>query len=123
MHIQDKPLKPLASIQLSADENKILQWMRGASWEAQADARDPIPYKAKVPEFFGGVRLYRMQSGGGGASHNALELFIKKLEFQGCIARQELYPLTVEGGARFLSLKKAELDNLGVGREAEDEDE
>src|SRR5688500_5311632 len=112
MHIQDKPLKPLTSIQLSADESKILQWMRSASWEAQTGARDPIPYKAKVPEFFGGVRLYRMQAGGGSApSHNALELFIKKLEFQGCIARQELYPLAVEGGARFLSLKKAELEN------------
>ena len=123
MHATDRSLKSLQAIQLSADENKMLQWLRGASWEPQTDARDPIPYKAKVPEFFGGVRLYRVQaSGASSGGHNALDLFIKKLEYQGCITKQGLYPLVVQNGARFLLLKKVDLENIGVGK-SDDEDE
>lgn len=122
MHIPVQQLKPLDAVQLSVDEGKILVWLKRAAWEAQTDAREPIPYKTKVPEFFGGVRLYRMHAGGTPAGGlGALELFLKKLEYQGVIAKQGLYPLAGHGNTRFLSLTKAELDNLGVGREEEEE--
>lgn len=122
MYIQSKQLKPITSIQLSTDESKILSWLRGAAWKPQTDAREPIPYKAKVPEFFSGVRLYRMQGGGGGTgAQGALDLFVKKLEYQGVISKQDLYPVTTEGGARFLSLRKMDLENLGVGQEDDEE--
>ena len=122
MYIQPSQLKPIASIQLSADERKILSWLRSAVWKPQTDVREPIPYKAKVPEFFGGVRLYRVQGGGGSAgAHGALDLFIKKLEYQGVISKQDLYPVATEGSARFLSLKKTDLENLGVGQEDDEE--
>lgn len=98
----------------------MLAWIRSATWEAQKDAREPVPYKAKVPEFFGGVRMYRVAAGGGGAQ-NALEVLIKKLAFQGVLGKQDLYPLVVQGVGRYLFLKKAELDNLGVGQHDEDE--
>jgi hypothetical protein len=122
MHIAAKALTPLKNVQLSADESKMLAWIRAASWEPQTDAREPIPYTAKVPEFFGGARLYRVQAAAGlGGSQGLLDLFIKKLEYQGVITKQELYPVTVKGSARFLSLKKADLENLGVGQDDEDE--
>lgn len=122
MQVPVNQLKSLASVQLSADESKMLAWLRSAAWQPQNDARDPIPYKAKLPEFFSGVRLYNMQGGAGtSGAHGALSLFIKKLEYQGVISKQELYPVLTQGSARFLSLKKADLDNLGIGQE-EDED-
>lgn len=122
MQVPMGQLKPLSNVQLSADESKMLAWLRNVAWEAQTDARDPIPYKAKIPEFFGGVRLYNMQGGAGASgAHGALSLFIKKLEYQGVISKQELYPVVTQGSARFLSLKKADLENLGVGQE-DDED-
>jgi|CXWL01.1.fsa_nt_gi hypothetical protein len=123
MQVPINQLKPLSNVQLSADESKMLEWLRSAAWEPQNDARDPIPYKAKLPEFFGGVRLYNMQGGAGASgAHGALSLFIKKLEYQGVISKQELYPVVTQGSARFLSLKKADLDNLGVGQEEDEED-
>lgn len=122
MQVPSNPLKPLSSIQLSADENKLLAWMRKAAWEPQAQARTPIPYKAKVPEFFSGVRLYNIQGNAGpGGAHGLLSLFIKKLEYQGVISKQELYPVVTQDNARFLSLTKADLDNLGVGQEEEED--
>jgi hypothetical protein len=122
MHIQAIPLKPLASIELTAEENIILKWLRTVPWEPVAGAHERIPYKAKVPEFYGGARLYRMQAGGASAgSLGALELFIKKLGLQGVITKQALYPVEGHGNQpRYLSLKKAELDNLGVGKEEEE---
>ena len=121
MFAADKALVPLSRIQLSAEEKKILGWLREAAWEKVVEAREPTA-RAKVPEFFGGVRLYRIQASGGAAgSQNPLELFIKKLGFQGVIGKQEMYPLVVEGGARFVVLKQAELDNLGVGTQEDDE--
>jgi hypothetical protein len=119
MQVPVKQLKPLSSLQLTPEEHKIVAWMRKAAWEPQADAREPIPYKAKVPEFFGGVRLYNMQSGG---ALGPLDLFIKKIEYQGVITKQSLYPVSVQGTARYLSLAKADLDNLGVGGDEYDED-
>lgn len=123
MHIQAIPLKPLSSIELTAEESIILKWVRTAQWESVAGAKVPIPYKAKVPEFYGGVRLYRMQAGGASAgSLGALEVFIKKLGLQGVITKQTLYPVEGHGNQpRYLSLKKADLDNLGVGKEEEEE--
>lgn len=106
------PLKPLSSVELSAEETKILGWIRRAKWEKVPEAREPI-LKTKVPEFFDGVRLYRMQAGAG--SLNAIEMLIKKLGFQGVIGKQEMYPLQVVGVARYLSLKKSELEHLGMG--------
>ncbi len=121
MQIPVKQLKPLNSVQLSPDESKILKWFRSVKWEENKGVRETT-YKAKVPEFFNGVRLYRMQAGGSGAgSQGALELFIKKLEYQSVLTKQELYPVTTEGTARYLSLRKADLDNLGVGQDEEDE--
>jgi hypothetical protein len=122
MHIAPKQLNPLHSIQLTPDEEKIVSWFRKAVWEAQPTTREPIPYKTKVPEFFGGVRLYHMQAGGGASAQSPLERFIKKLEYQGVITKQDLYPLTIVAGARFLCLKKVDLDNLGVGQESEEEE-
>jgi len=123
MHIQIAALKPLSSIQLTVEETAILKWLRSAAWEPVIGAHEPIPYKAKVPEFYGGIRLYRMQAGGASAgSLGVLELFIKKLGLQGIIAKQELYPLSGHGAQpRYLSLKKADLDNLGVGQEEDEE--
>ncbi len=121
MQVQSKILKSLTVVELSADESKILGWLRKTKWAPVAGARDPIPYKTKVPEFFDGVRLYRMQAGATGAAQAPLEFFIKKLQFQGVIHKQDMYPLTTEAGAKYLALRKEDLDNLGVGQE-EDED-
>jgi len=121
MHIQPKQLKPLESIQLSEDESKILKWLKAAVWAPDTAANEPIPYKTTVPQFFSGVRLYGAVPGKAGAgSLGALELFIKKLEYQGVITKQELYPVTGHGLTRFLSLKKVDLANLGVGKEEEE---
>ncbi len=124
MHIQATPLKPLTSIELTVEENIILKWIRSSQWEPVKGVPEPIPYKAKVPEFYGGARLYRMQAGGASAgSLGALELFIKKLGLQGVISKQGLYPVEGHGNQpRFLSLKKADLQNLGVGAQEEDEE-
>jgi hypothetical protein len=123
MQVQSKSLKPLSTIQLSADEKKLLQWLKSVAWEPQAGTHEPIPYKAKVPEFFGGVRLFQMQGGGGaGAAYGAIGLFIKKLESQGVISKQDLYPITTQGSARYISLKKADLENLGAGQDEDDEE-
>lgn len=125
MYLQEKQLKSLQSIELTAEEGTILKWLRSAPWQAQTGAREPT-YKAKVPEFYSGVRLYRVQATGptGAGAMGALDLFIKKISFQGVISKQELYPVTAEGPARFLSLRRADLDNLGVrlgGGDDEDE--
>ena len=123
MYAPQTILKPLSSIQLGKEETTIVKWLRSAQWEPVKDAKTPIPYRAKVPEFFGGVQLYRMQGGAGGGAVGALELFIKKLGMQGVIGKQELYPLIGHGTQpRYVALKKAELDNLGVGQEEEDEE-
>lgn len=124
MQVAQKKLNPLSVAELTEDEKSILQWIRHADWIPQRGARDPIPYKAKVPEFFKGVRLYKVQGGAvtGAGAMGALDLFVKKVQFQGVISKQDLYPVTAEGTARFLSLKKADLDNLGVGADT-DEDE
>jgi hypothetical protein len=123
MHAAIKQLNPLSSLTLTQSEQTILKWIRSVNWEPVKDAHAPIPYKAKVPEFYGGVRLYNMQAGGSSSgSLGALELFIKKVQISGVIGKQELYPLAGHGNLRFLSLKKADLDNLGVGQE-EEEDE
>ncbi len=118
MYAADKQLKPLGSIELSEDERKILGWLREAPWEKVAEAREPT-LRAKVPEFFGGVRLYRMQAGSG--AQNAVEMLIKKLGFQGVIGKQDMYPLIVQGVARYLVLKQAELDNLGAGGDGDED--
>jgi len=124
MQVQAAALKPLGSIELTADDTVILKWIRSAAWEPVKGAHEPIPYKAKVPEFYGGVRLYRLQAGGASAgSLGALELFIKKLGLQGVITKQALYPVEGHGNQpRYLSLKKADLTNLGVGQREEDEE-
>lgn len=123
MHILATPLKPLSSVTLSKDEGKILTWLRSADWKPEAGAREPVPFKAKVPEFYSGVRLYSMQGGTSSGSMSPLALFIKKLEHQGVIKKQGIDPVAGHGGARFLLLTKLELDNLGVGRGGDDEDE
>lgn len=124
MYIQSAPLKPLASLQLTSDENTMLKWLRTATWEAVSGGREAL-HKAKVPQYYGGVQLYRMQAGGASAgSLGALEIFIKKLAIHDIITKQGLYPVEGHGAqARYLSLKKADLDNLGVGREEDDEEE
>jgi hypothetical protein len=119
MHILAKPLTPLKSLQFSAEENKLLNWLKNASWEEKNGAKEPI-FQAKVPEFFGGTRLYHVKAGGAAGAQGPLELFIKKLEYQGAISKQDLYPITIQGNARFLSLKKADLENLGIGQAEED---
>ena len=123
MHIQETQLKPLSSLPLTAEETILLKWLRSIAWEKVAAAHGAVAYKAKVPEFFGGVRLYRMQAGGPSAgSIGALEIFIKKLGFQGIISKQDLYPIAGHSNQpRYLTLKKVDLDNLGVGKEEEDE--
>jgi hypothetical protein len=122
MHVAHKPLTPLPAIELSPDDKKILAWFRQAAWEIQHQAQGVL-YKAKVPEFFNGVRLYRVQGGTApGSSQGALEIFMKKLEYQGALGKQQMYPLLVQGNTRFLQLTKAELDNLGVGQAEEEEE-
>jgi len=123
MQTKEARLNPLSSIQLKAEENTMLKWIRSASWEPVKEAKAPIPYRAKIPEFFSGVRLFTLQGGGPGSSSlGALEIFIKKLGLQGVITKQVLYPIEGHGsGPRYLSLKKADLDNLGVGQEEEED--
>jgi hypothetical protein len=123
MHMQEKLLKPLDGVELSSDEEVMLKWIRSVRWEAMKGTREPISYRAKVPEFYLGVKLYRKQAGGASAgSLGALEIFIKKLGFAAVIGKQDLYPVSGHGNEpRFLMLKKADLDNLGVGKEAEEE--
>lgn len=123
MHMQEKHLKPLSAVELTSDEEIMLKWIRSARWEAVPGAKAPVPYKAKVPEFYLGVKLYRKQSGGASAgSLGALEIFIKRLGFAGIVGKQDLYPVSGHGNEpRFLMLKKADLDNLGVGKEEEEE--
>ena len=122
MQYKAEPLKSLSAIALTLEETTLLKWLRAAAWAPVKGAHEPIPYKAKVPEFYGGVRLYRMQGGGAGAL-GALDLFIKKLGIQGVISKPGLYPVEGHGaGPRYLSLKKADLENLGVGRAEEDEE-
>lgn len=118
MHISAKALKPLSGVQLSSDDSKIIAWIRRAVWEVQAEEREPKKM-AKVPEFFNGVRLYHVQ--GGGSSQGPLELFIKKLEYHGVLGKQDMHPLRMLGNTRFLVLTPAELDNLGVGQEDDEE--
>ena len=122
MQVQAIKLKPLGSIELTADDNAILKWLRSVSWETVAGPHGSTAYKAKVPEFYGGVRLYRMQAGGPSAgSLGALELLVRKLSLQGVISKQELYPVSGHGNqARYITLKKPDLDNLGVGQEEEE---
>lgn len=124
MHIQAVPLKPLDTVTLSAEENAILAWIRSAQWEIVKDAKEPLPLKAKVPEFYKGARLYRMQAGGAAnAALGSLELLIKKLGISGIISKQGLYPVSGHGNQpRYLTLAKIDLDNLGVGKDEEDED-
>ena len=116
-------LKPISSIELTADETKMLKWLKRTAWEAQKDQHEPIPYKTKVPEFYDGVRLYKMQGSAGGGSLGLLELFIKKLQHNGIIGKQDIYPLAGHGNVRTISLKKADLDNLGVDKAEEEDDE
>jgi hypothetical protein len=125
MQVPQQQLKPISGVELTADEKIILKWIRGAKWDAQTEARDPIPYKAKVPEFFNGVRLYKVQGGAttGAGAMGALDLFIKKIEFHGVISKQELYPVLAQGAARYLMLRKKDLENLSVGSGAGDEDD
>ncbi|MBY0407717.1 MAG: hypothetical protein K2Q01_08490 [Rickettsiales bacterium] len=122
MYAPSQSLKPLSGISLTADEKKLLSWLKTAPWEPQAGAQTPVPYKAKVPEFYSGLRLYQVQGGGGaGAAYGMLGLFIKKLESQGVISKQDLYPVAAQGNARYLTLKKNDLENLGVGQEEEED--
>lgn len=123
MYVQAIALKALSTVQLTSDESTILAWMRSSTWEAVAGARDPIPFKTKVPEFYKGVQLYRLQTGGPSAGAiGPLELFLKKLALQGVITKQDLYPLTGHSNQpRYLSLKKVDLDNLGVGKHEEED--
>lgn len=125
MHTPAQTLKPLSSATLTAEENTIVSWIRSAKWELVADAKDPKPFKAKVPEFFKGVRLYHMHTtGGGNASIGPLELFIKKMGLLGVLGKQTLYPVSGHGNQpRYLTLAKTELDNLGVGKASDDDDE
>jgi hypothetical protein len=117
MQAAPKQLKPLSGMTLTGDEKIMLAWLRGAKWEAQETA-----YKAKVPEFFNGVRLYKMQGGAttGAGAMGLLDVFIKKLDFQGVIAKQEMYPVTLQGNARFVTLREADLANLGIGGDDDD---
>lgn len=124
MQVPQQQLKPISGVELTSDEKLILKWIRAAKWDAQTDAREPIPYKAKVPEFFNGVRLYKVQGGAttGAGAMGALDLFIKKIEFHGVISKQDLYPVSTLGAARYLTLKKKDLENLSVGSGASDDD-
>jgi hypothetical protein len=118
MHIAAASLKPLSAVTLTPDESAIIRWIRSAQWEAGAAVHGVVPYKAKVPELFGGSRMYRMQGAGG----NPIELLLKKLQFSGIVGKLDMYPLATVGAARYLTLTKADLDNLGVGADAEDDD-
>jgi hypothetical protein len=123
MQHKDAALEPLASLSLSAEDKIILKWLRAVRWETAAGPHGSIVYTAKVPEFYGSVRLYRMQAGGTPGSLGALELFIKKLALQRVISKQEMYPVSGHGTqARFISFKKADMDNLGIGKEDEDDE-
>jgi len=118
MHAPETQLKPLASLRFTPEETKMLSWLKSAKWEPDAKL-----FKAKVPEFFGGIRLYQMQGApGAGGAQGTLGLFIKKLEYQGVLSKQDMYPVSAVGAGRYLSLKKIDLDNLGVGQDNEDED-
>lgn len=118
MHIAEKQYKPLSSVELSADERKMVAWMRSAKWEPAQEGR----LKAKVPEFYNGVRMYSVQGGGVGANaHGALGLLIKKLEFQGVISKQDMYPVSAAGAARYVSFTKQDLDTLGIGQDEEED--
>lgn len=119
MQVMPSALKPLQRDALSGEEQKILGWLRQAVWEPQKGEREPIPYKAKVPEFYLGVRLLGSQGAAGNLG--ALERLLKKLEYQGVISKQDMYPVGGHGALRTVALKKADLDNLGVGAEEEDE--
>ena len=122
MQVQEAKLNPLSGIELKADEIVMLKWLRSVSWQQVAGPHGAVAFKAKIPEFYGGVRLYNMQAGAGGAL-GALELFIKRLGLQGVIGKQTLYPIEGHGTQpRYLSLKKADMENLGVGKAEEDED-
>jgi hypothetical protein len=119
MHIAPQQLRPLANVELSTNEAKILEWLRSAKWEAQQGAHSP--QKTKVPEYYSGVRLYSMQ--GHDAAQGALEIFLKKLQYQNVISKLDIYPLAGHGASRFLTLPKADLENLAIpGKEAEDEE-
>ena len=119
MHIEVKPLKSLSTVSLTSEEGKLLSWLRSAPWQPVSDAREPT-LRAKVPEFFGGVRLYIIQ-GGGPQGRNALDLLIKKLEYQGVLSRQDMYPVQVEGAARYVSLKASDVANLKAQDDDDDE--
>lgn len=121
MHIAQKTLNPVGSASLTAEETKILGWLRSAKWEPLAGTREPT-LKTKVPEFFSGVRLYSMQAGNRAGAIGALELLLKKLQYQGVISKPEGDPVTMQGTARYLSLKKSDLDHLGAGQAENDED-
>lgn len=122
MFMKAAVLNPIHSIQLKPEEAIILKWLRSVAWTPVTDRREPVPYKARIPEFFGGVRLYPLQSSQSGGV-GALELFIRRLSIQGIITKTELYPIEGRGSqTRYLYLKKADLDNLGVGQ-PDDEDE
>lgn len=125
MHVQQQQLNPVSGIELTGDEAVIIKWIRSVKWEAQQGEREPIPYKAKVPEFFNGVRMYKVQGGAtsGAGAMGALDLLIKKLQFQGVISKQDLYPVITQGTARYLMLRKTDLDNLGAGRGGDEDDE
>lgn len=118
-------LKPISAVELTKDEHTILSWIRSANWEPAAKPGDTEAHKAKVPEFFNGVRLYKVQAGapGGAGSMGPLDVFIKKIEFFGVIMKQELYPVITEGNAKFLILRQPDLDNLGVGSHDEDDED
>ena len=123
MQIKENALKSLSDISLTVEENAILKWIRSVKWEAVNGPHGSVSYKAKVPEFFNGARLYRVAAGGPSAgSLGPLELFVKKLGLQGVIGKQELYPVSGIGTQpRYISLKKPDLDNLGVGRQEEED--
>ncbi len=125
MHTPAQSLKPLSSATLTHDENTIISWIRSAKWEIVADAKEPRPLKAKVPEFFKGVRLYHMHTtGAGNASIGPLELFIKKMGLLGVLSKQTLYPVSGHGSQpRYLTLAKTDLENLGVGKPADDDED
>lgn len=123
LYAQTVQLKPLTDITLSKEDSAILAWIRSAQWELVKDAKSPQPFKAKVPEFYKGARLYQMHAGPGGSAAQGIELFVKKLGIQGIISKQALYPLSGHGNQpRYLTLAKADLDNLGVGKDEEDEE-
>jgi len=122
MQIAEKPLTPLSQLQLSPEERKIIGWLKTTTWETMPAEHGIVRYKTKVPEFYNGARLYNMQGGGTRGPFSPVELLIKKLNLQGALTKQDLYPLQGHGSVRFLIFKKADLDNLGVGKAEEDEE-